>query len=82
MALGSTYPPIEMSIRNIPLGGKGCRCLGLTSLPPSCADCFEILGVSTTWNPQGMSRFVMGLLYEFNSMNYSSSWDANSFSGN
>ena len=24
------------------LGGKGGRCLGLTTLPPSCADCYEI----------------------------------------
>jgi hypothetical protein len=25
------------------LGGQGCRCVGLTTLPPSCADCLEIL---------------------------------------
>jgi hypothetical protein len=24
------------------LGGKGVRCLELTTLPPSCADCLEI----------------------------------------
>jgi len=24
------------------LGGKGGRCVGLTILPPSCADCLEI----------------------------------------
>ena len=24
------------------LGGKGGRCIGLTTLPPSCADCLEI----------------------------------------
>jgi len=23
-------------------GGKGGRCVGLTNLPPSCPDCFEI----------------------------------------
>ena len=28
------------------LGGKGCRCVRLTTLPPSCADCLEI------WEPQ------------------------------
>jgi len=44
MALGSTRPPIEMSARNT--GGKGGRCVGLTALPPSCADCLEI------WEPQ------------------------------
>jgi len=26
-------------------GGKGGRCVGLTTLPPSCADCLEI------WEP-------------------------------
>jgi len=29
----------------------------------SCADCHEILGVSISWNPQSLSRHVMGLLY-------------------
>ena len=28
------------------LGGKGGRCVGLTTLPPSCANCLEI------WEPQ------------------------------
>ena len=28
------------------LGGKGSRCIGLTTLPPPCADCLEI------WEPQ------------------------------
>jgi hypothetical protein len=31
-------------------GGKGARCVGLTTLPPSCADCLGILGASTSWN--------------------------------
>ena len=40
------------------LGGKGGRCVGLTTLPPSCADCFEI------WDPQppGTLRACPGLL--------------------
>jgi hypothetical protein len=40
MALGLTVsnPPF--------LGGKGGRCVGLTTLPSSCADCLEI------WEPQ------------------------------
>ena len=46
MALGSSQPLTEMSTRNISWGGKGGRCLGLTTLPPSCADCLEI------WEPQ------------------------------
>jgi hypothetical protein len=43
------------------LEGKGDRCVGLTTLPTSCADCLELL----SWNPQGLSRPVMGLLYLF-----------------
>jgi hypothetical protein len=46
MALGLTQPPIEISTRNISLGGKCGRCVGLRTLPPSCADCLEI------WEPQ------------------------------
>jgi len=45
-------------------GGQGSRCIGLT-LPPSCADCLEILVAPTSWNPQGMSRSVQGLFYLF-----------------
>ena len=45
MALGLTQPLTEMSIRNISWGGKGSRCVGLTTLPPSCADCLEM------WEP-------------------------------
>jgi len=41
--------------RNL-LRGKGGRFLGLTTLPPSCADRLEILGASTSWNPQGLYR--------------------------
>jgi hypothetical protein len=47
------------------LGGKRGRCVGLTTLPPSCADCLQNLGASTSWNPKGLSRPVMGLLYLF-----------------
>jgi len=41
------------------------RCAELTTLPPSCADCLEI------WEPQGLSRPVMGLQYlcSYNSVN-------------
>jgi hypothetical protein len=44
------------------LGGKGGQCVGLTTLPPSCADCLEI------WeprDPKGMSRPAMGLLFPY-----------------
>jgi hypothetical protein len=45
IALGSTQPLTEMSARNVSWG-KGGRCVGLTTLPPSWADCHEI------WEPQ------------------------------
>jgi hypothetical protein len=41
MAPGSTQP-----LTGIFPGGKDGRCTGLTTLPPSCADCLEI------WEPQ------------------------------
>jgi hypothetical protein len=42
------------------LQGKGGRCVGLTTLLSLCADCFEILGASTSWSPGGLSRPVVG----------------------
>jgi hypothetical protein len=56
MALGLTQPVTEMSTRNISLGvgGKEGRCLRLTTLPPSCADCFEISGSLKLLEPLGI----------------------------
>jgi hypothetical protein len=45
MAVGSSQFRVKMSTRNIP-GGKGGRCLRLTTLPPSRAECHEI------WEPK------------------------------
>ena len=45
------------------LGGKGGRCVGLTTLSSLCADFLEILGTSTFWSPKSLSRPVMGQLY-------------------
>jgi hypothetical protein len=54
------YKPLtEISIKVSP-GDKGGRYVGLTTLPPSGADCPEILRASTSWNPKGLSRPVMG----------------------
>ena len=39
---------------------KGGPCVGLTTLPPSRADCVKILGALTAWNPKGLSRPLMG----------------------
>ena len=44
-------------------GGKDGRCLGLKNLQPSCADCVVIVGTSTSWSAQGLSRLLTGLLY-------------------
>jgi len=62
MALGLTQPLSEISTSNI-YWGKGGRCVGLTTLPPACADCFEISEPQPPGNPQGLSRPVMGDLY-------------------
>jgi hypothetical protein len=57
---GSTQPVTEMNTRNSSegSGGKDGRCVELTTLPPSCADCLEILGVSNSWGCMGLSRLV------------------------
>jgi len=44
--------------RNEYQGFKGGWCIGLTTLPPSFADCLEILRSSTPWKPKGPSRPV------------------------
>jgi hypothetical protein len=61
MALASTQPLTEMSTRDVSCGKDGW-CVGLTSLPPSCADCLE-MWESHPPGTQGLSRPVMGLLY-------------------
>ena len=38
------------------LRDKGGRCVRMTILPGSRADCLGILGAATSWNPMGMSR--------------------------
>ena len=60
MALGSTQPLTEMSTGNTSLGCKGSHCVGLTTLPPSCADCLEI------WEPRalGTLRACPGLQWD------------------
>jgi hypothetical protein len=63
MALGSTQPLNRNEYQENVLRGEGGRYVRLTTLPPSRAECLEILRASTSWNPQGLSRTVMGLLY-------------------
>ena len=62
MSLGSAKPPTEMSTRNISWGWRWPvrRADNLTTF--MCRLSWN-LGASTSWNPQGLSRPVMGLLY-------------------
>jgi hypothetical protein len=62
VALGATKPPTDLSTSIISwgCGDKSGRCVGLTSLPSSCADCLEILGASASWKPKGLSTSVIG----------------------
>ena len=52
VAVGSTQPLTEWIPGVVSPGCKGGRYVGLTTLPPSCADCLEILGSSNYWNPR------------------------------
>jgi hypothetical protein len=63
MALGSTQPLTEMSTRNISWGAKGGRLLRADNLTTFICRLSRNLGASTSWNPKGLSRPVMGLLY-------------------
>jgi len=42
------------------LGCKGGRCVGLTNLPPSCADCFEIWETQTARTLKFCPRLYRG----------------------
>jgi hypothetical protein len=64
MALGSTQPLTEISTRNISWEWRQpvLRADNLTTF--MCRLSYN-LWASTSWNPQGLSRSVMGLLYLF-----------------
>jgi hypothetical protein len=67
MALGSTQPLTEMNIRNISWG-KGCRCVELTTLPPSCADCQKIC--LNLLKPSGSVKACNGISLPFTIFHY------------
>jgi len=45
------------------LGRAGSQSVRLTTLPPSCAECLEILGAPNSYIPMGSTRTVKGLIY-------------------
>ena len=63
MSLGLTQPLTETSTSNVSLGGKGVLCVWLTKVTTFMCQLFWNMGASTSWNPQGLSRPVMGVLY-------------------
>jgi len=69
MALGSTQPLIEMSTRNVSWEWRR-PVLRTDNLTTFVCRLFWNLGASTSWNPQGLSRLVMGFLKKFLSLIY------------
>ena len=53
-ALGSTQPLKMSTVKT--LGGKDGRCVRVTTLPPSCAECRDDPGTLTSWNPNSHIR--------------------------
>jgi hypothetical protein len=62
MALESTQPLTEMSTRNISWGVNAARACGWQPTTFVCR-LSRNLEASTSWNPYGLSRPVIGLLY-------------------
>jgi hypothetical protein len=65
MALGLTQPVTEMSTRNSLYPGGLMQPVRRADLSTFMCQLSWNLGTSTSWNPQGLSRPVMGLLYLF-----------------
>jgi hypothetical protein len=59
VALGSTQPLNRNEYQESFLGSKDGRCVWLTNLPPSCADCLEILEPQ----PPGTARACPGFTF-------------------
>jgi len=64
MTLGSIQPLTEMSTRNISWGWRRPVRTADKLTTFMCRMSWN-LGTSSSWNPQGLSRPVMGLLYLF-----------------
>ena len=72
MTLGLTQPLTEMSTRNISWD-KGGRCVGLTKLPPSRANCLEVWEPKppvTLWPAQDCNGSVLPFTVNFTFFEY------------
>jgi len=65
MALGLTQPATEMSTRNISWGSKGGRCVGLTTVPTSCADFLDICEPQPPGTLKACTAIVLPLPFTF-----------------
>jgi hypothetical protein len=63
MVLGSTQPLTDLSTRNLFWGVKAAGATRADNLTTFMCRLSRNLGASTYWNPNGLSRPVMGLLY-------------------
>jgi hypothetical protein len=52
------YSPWVDGVPGVSPGGRGSWCIGLATLPPSCADSLEIVTASTPGNPKDLIRPV------------------------
>ena len=57
----ATAVPNKSEYQGYILWGKGSGFVGQMTFPPSCPDCLDIAGASTSWSPKGLSRPVCGL---------------------
>ena len=63
VVLRSTQPLNRNEYQEYLLGGKGGRCVGLTTLPSSCTDCLEILAGPNFPEPKEPVQGFSGYLY-------------------
>jgi hypothetical protein len=64
MALGLTSASKRDEYQGCFLGGKGGRCVGLTTLPPSCADCLKSGSLNLLETP-GLVEACKGIALPF-----------------